>query len=140
MAKQAKNAKAAKGATKQASTGRKVAKLQKPATKSAQSSQQGKARKAPATKQAKRARSAQAGTMQYNPANVAAREARAATKAKHGYASIADALPDLRKLLVKGGVTVDGARDTLGLCRKSVRKLLAEAKAKRGDDGTYSAK
>lgn len=39
----------------------------------------------------------------------------------------------------EAGTSVDALRDALGICRKSVRKLLAEVKATRGDDGKYHA-
>lgn len=38
------------------------------------------------------------------------------------------------------GTSVDALRDSLGICRKSVRKLLTAVGAVRGEDGAYHAK
>lgn len=45
-----------------------------------------------------------------------------------------------KALASKSGATVDEQRDALGICRRSVRKLFADAKAKKGEDGRYHAR
>lgn len=48
--------------------------------------------------------------------------------------AISNSIPALTKLLKrKDGVSVPEAVDSLGICKKSVRKLLAAAKAKEGE-------
>lgn len=52
--------------------------------------------------------------------------------------AISNNIPALKKLLKrKDGVTVWDAVDRLGICKKSVRKLLTEVKAKPGDYQGY---
>lgn len=52
--------------------------------------------------------------------------------------AISTNIPALRKLLKRrDGVNVAEAVDRLGICRKSVRKLLAELNAKPGDYQGY---
>ena len=48
--------------------------------------------------------------------------------------SISNNIPALRKLLKrKDGVSVSEAVDTIGICKRSVRKLFAELNAKQSD-------
>lgn len=54
---------------------------------------------------------------------------------------ISQHMPAVEKALASsGGATVEGLRESLGICRKSVRKLLANAGAVRGEDKVYRAK
>lgn len=83
------------------------------------------------------------GTAKAKAKAAGAKPAKKAAKAKgEPRASKIDAsLPALNKALgTKNGASVDELRDSLGICRKSVRKLLAQVGAKKNDEGRFVSK
>lgn len=79
--------------------------------------------------------------VQRGKASKAAPAKKAATKKAEGGTRerISAHLPKLQSLIKGKPHTVDELRDTLGICRKSVRKLLGQANAKAGETaGTFT--